>query len=1093
MLDPDLRDRVYQMFIQEVPGMLEKIETELVTLGTDRTVTKVHNLLRAAHSIKGCAASLGLEDIRDLAHQVEAIFRVIDHPELTFNRRLEKLLFEIYDCLFQLVTCEIDQVPLPLGVATKTQIVLAKLDEEIGHFVIAGAKLPHDLDLGMDMTRSIFEVDVAQSLVRLESILADPVSATAVCEFRAQADVFTGIAELLSLPGFGRIAHATIAALDRHPDRALEICYFALADFHQSLAAVLAGDRVSGGSISRDFAKLIASEPRSVADTNQILATAAQDRLFDLEDIFDRKLVIEANFLVDDQFDLIADFLDLPITAISIDCQSGSVSQQQKSPLVVQSPPSRTNISKDIYLTEPDLIDFANESEAEFDFLLLDMISAPIMPIYLPEIDLIFDLADIFEPTTEIDFRDRQVALRAMVAAIATDFDKLLPVTHEDLVSAGIAPVAKAVKPLPIGKFRKISPPKSSQLSVRVAIDRLERMNNLVGELAIERHGLALHNEQLHETLQELRLKCENFQIIGDQMRQIADGLAISDLSIQPPVSVFSSTFEHNLTQQFDVLELDRYGKLHSIAQETIEQIAQIQEQIDDLHLFTTQSNRQIDRQKQLLSHLRDDLMWSRMLPLGEILNRFPRTLHDLSIEYHKPCDLKITGAGVLVDKGAIEKLLDPLVHLLRNAFDHGIETPTIRQQQGKPERGSIEINAYHQGSQTVIEVRDDGRGIDLERVKAKGIALGLIAAQDAATANPERIFDLLFYPSFSTADRVTELSGRGMGLDIVKAQIQAIKGTISIRSTPRRGTTFSLRIPLTLTIAQLMVCQAGEAIYAFPADSIQRIVVPTAAQMQLQDTQRCFNWHHLIIPIYNLQEILLYANPLSERIISQTLKVAVNHPLDWLPPILLIRTGERVVGLEIDRLITEQELTIKPFGTSIRPPSYSYGCTILGDGSILPVLDAHTLIRTVIDQPNCILPQTPRIPLEPIDPSKLILVVDDSITSRQSLCLSLEKHGYRTIQAKDGQVALQLLRQKATEIKLVICDVEMPNMNGFEFLNIRRQDRTLTHIPIVMLTSRSNTKHRQFATHLGAIDYFVKPYLENDFMNAIDKLAINN
>jgi two-component system, chemotaxis family, sensor histidine kinase and response regulator PixL len=1085
MLDPDLRDRVYQMFLLEVPGMLEKIETELVTLGIDRTATKVHNLLRAAHSIKGCAASLGLEEIRDLAHQIEAIFRVLNHPELPFNRYLEKLLFEIYDCFSQLIKCEIDRVPLPAGVATKTQIVLAKLDEEIGHFVIAGANIPPDLDLSMDMTRSIFEVDVTQSLIRLESILADPTAAsTTVCEFRAQADIFTGIAELLTLPGFGRVAHATIAALDRHPDRAREICCFALADFNRGLESVLAGDRASGGSIGVDFAALIASEPTLT------LPVTEENYSFDLEDIFDspqerllsprerlrernakgkasaqaeaaptptvqvrqRQLVVGSDLLVDDEFDLIADFLDLPIVVT--------------------------------------LLDSAHKSEAEFDFLMLDMISAPRLPIFLSDMDIRFDLADIFEPTAEIHNRDRQVALRAMVAAIATDFDSLVPVTHQDLVRAGIAPVPKAIKPARIAKSRKLSTPKPSQLSVRVAVDRLERMNNLVGELVIERHGLALYNEQLYQTLQELRTKCENFQIIGDRMRQIADKISISDLSIPQPDFVLSYAIDRDLEQQFDALELDRYGQLHGIAQETIEQLAQIEEQIEDLTLFSTQSDRQIDRQKQLLSHLRDDLMWSRMLPLGEILNRFPRNLHDLSVEYHKPCDLKITGAGVLVDKAAIEKLLDPLVHLLRNAFDHGIETPTIRQQQAKPERGSIEINAYHQGSQTIIEVRDDGRGIDIERVKAKGISLGLITASDAVTATPDRIFDLLFYPSFSTADRVTELSGRGMGLDIVKAQIQAIKGTISVRSESRRGTTFTLRIPLTLTIAQLMVCQAGNAIYAFPADSIQRIIVPTAAEIQLQGTQRLFKWHHRTIPIYNLQDLLPYSNPLSERTISQTLKVAVNNPLDWLPPILLIRTGERLVGLEIDRLIAEQELTIKPFGTSITPPSYSYGCTILGDGSILPVLDPHTLIRTVIDQPNCKLPQAPPLALEPIDRSKLILVVDDSITSRQSLCLSLEKYGYRTIQAKDGQVALQLLRQKTTEIKLVICDVEMPNMNGFEFLNIRRQDRTLTHIPVVMLTSRSNTKHRQFAAHLGAIDYFIKPYLETDFMKAIGKLV---
>jgi two-component system, chemotaxis family, sensor histidine kinase and response regulator PixL len=542
---------------------------------------------------------------------------------------------------------------------------------------------------------------------------------------------------------------------------------------------------------------------------------------------------------------------------------------------------------------------------------------------------------------------------------------------------------------------------------------------------------------------------------------------------------------------QFDALELDRYSEVHHIAQATIEQLAQIEEQIEDLSLFVTQSHHQIDRQKQLLSHLRDDLMWARMLPLGEILNRFPRTLHDLSVEFNKPADLKITGAGVLVDRAAIDKLLDPLLHLLRNAFDHGIDFPAERVAMGKPERGAIAINAYHQGSQTVIEIADDGRGIDLDAIKAKAISLGLLDPSAAATMSRDRLLDFLFEPGFSTAGRITKLSGRGMGLDIVKAQIQSIKGTISIDSELGRGSTFTLRIPLTLTICQLMVCQAGNAVYAFPADSIQKIVVPTAEQLSQQDEQSVFHWQNLTIPIYNLTELLAYSVPVPERSISHTLKSSANNPADWLPPLLLIRRADRIVAIQIDRLITEQELTIVPFGRAITPPSYSYGCTILGDGIVLPVLNPHTLIQVLVDRASCPLSSPPAsVPPVSLVSTATILAIDDSITTRQSLCLSLEKFGYRTLQAKDGQEALQILRQKADEIRLVVCDVEMPNMNGFEFLNVYRQDGDISHIPVVMLTSRSNPKHRQYAAYLGAVDYFIKPYVEEDFMNAIGKIV---
>ncbi|NJR32782.1 MAG: hybrid sensor histidine kinase/response regulator [Chamaesiphon sp. CSU_1_12] len=486
--------------------------------------------------------------------------------------------------------------------------------------------------------------------------------------------------------------------------------------------------------------------------------------------------------------------------------------------------------------------------------------------------------------------------------------------------------------------------------------------------------------------------------------------------------------------------------------------------------------------------------MWARMLPLGEILNRFPRTLHDLSIEYQKPVDLKIIGAGVLVDRSTIDKLVDPLLHLLRNAFDHGIEAPDIRRAAGKPERGSIEITAYHQGSQTVIEIRDDGGGIDPNRIRAKAIALGL---PNAATVTTARLLDFIFTPGFSTSDRVTKLSGRGMGMDIVRAQIQTLKGTIFIDSELGRGTTFTLRIPLTLTIAQLMVCQVGRAVYAFPADSIHRIVIPTSDLIAHRDERQYLQWQGTSIPIYHLAALLDYSVPLAERTISQTLKATIDNPVDWLAPLLLIRSGERHFALQVDRSLSEQELTIVPFSKGITPPSYSYGCTILGDGAILPVIDLHTLIRVAIvgvASPSENRPYysgtapTPQLPAQ-FDRSDLLLVIDDSVTTRQSLCLTLEKFGYRTLQARDGQEALQLMRQKASELKLAICDVEMPNMNGFEFLNVQRQDAAIANIPVVMLTSRSSAKHRQFATHLGAVGYFIKPYIERELMTAIDRL----
>ena len=1131
-IDPELRDRVYQLFSSEVPKMLETIETELVTLGISRDEKTVHNLLRAAHSIKGSAASLGLTEITDLAHQLEDIFRVLNHPELPFDRELELLLFEAYDCLNKLILAEISREVLPAQFRIETQIFLADLDQKIGHFVIAGQKSPGGPLDDLDVTRLIFEVDVSQSLDRLAGVLADPDSAhILVGEFRAQAEVFTGIASLTNLPRFGVLAHTTLAALERHPDRIREICNLALADFYTASEAVLSGDKDTCGTISPEFALLIAAPSQSELMAIQIenedsweiedsfgyqaafdvvlpevevdfvieeLLVGAWERggvgalerrsagdgecYFDLEEMFDLS-DLDIQFLDTTNrssliFDL-EDIFDLPETEIS----SSAVADVDR---------LRFDLEDIFDLPSWEIGNRVAVDISSLKFDLEDIFDLPDLAIHSSAVanadSFQFDLEDIFDLPAigdlALDLHLRQQAIRAMVSDITGNFDKLAPIT-----AATFAPPAKVIKPIRVKKARKIITTATPQLSVRVTLDRLERMNNLMGELAIERNGLALSNEQSTEILHRLRSKCVDFQTIGDRLQQLADTLAISTQYSPALSNPPELTLSEDLDRQFDLLELDRYSEIHQIAQATIEQIAQIEEQIEDLALFTAQSHSQIDRQKQQISHLRDDLMWARMLPLGEILNRFPRTLHDLSIEFNKPVDLKITGAGVLVDRAVIDKLLDPLVHLLRNAFDHGIDLPAARQAMGKPERGSIEITAYHQGSQTVIEITDDGSGIDIDKIRAKAIALKLLTPTDAALATKEQLFDLLFTPGFSTADRITKLSGRGMGLDIVKEQIEATKGTVSIDSQVGRGTTFTLCIPLTLTIAQLMVCQVGNAVYAFPADSIQKIVVPTRSQLSQQDNQQVFHWQNLTIPVYKLVDLLTYSIPVPERTISHTLKSSADNPADWLPPLLLIRRANRIIALEIDRLITEQELTIKPFGKAIKPPSYSYGCTILGDGIILPVLDPHTLIQVLVERPIC--PLKP-IAAVPVSSSKSILVVDDSITTRQSLCLTLEKFGYRSFQAKDGQEALQILRQKASEIALVVCDVEMPNMNGFEFLNIYRQDKALTHIPVVMLTSRSNIKHRQFATHLGAVDYFIKPYVEQDFMTAIDKIITN-
>ncbi len=309
----------------------------------------------------------------------------------------------------------------------------------------------------------------------------------------------------------------------------------------------------------------------------------------------------------------------------------------------------------------------------------------------------------------------------------------------------------------------------------------------------------------------------------------------------------------------FDTLELDSYTEIYTLLQAAVDQIGQMEEGIGDVTLFANQSSHDLDQQRQMQSNLRNELMWGRMMPLGDILNRLPRVLRDLSHQQDKPAELTPSGTTVLVDKVILEKLYTPLTHLIRNAFDHGIEDPETRQQLQKPPTGQISIRAYYRGSHTLIEVSDDGRGIDLKRVKQKALVKGLLSTEEAAHMGSQRLFDLLFEPNFSTADTVTEISGRGMGLDIVRSQIETLKGTISVTSKPGGGTTFNLRLPLTLRISQLLVIWTGASLIATPSDTIEEIVVPQPQHLTRSAGQRFLHWRERVIPIYELRSLLPY------------------------------------------------------------------------------------------------------------------------------------------------------------------------------------------------------------------------------------------
>lgn len=1154
-LNSDIRDQAYQFFIEEAPELLQAIESGLLTLKEDRSTTKVHEIMRAAHSLKGGAASVELNAIKKIAHRLEDAIKAFYSETVEIDTELESLFLQAYDCLRNPLIEQIEVGSFDEEAALQVaEPIFEKIEYLLKDSLLEAERyIPSSSDLGIDIVSSIFEVDVAQGLERLTAVLANPQNFEVAGELRAQAEVFVGFAELLGLPGFGEIAQVALQALERYPNRVLEITQLALADWQVSREQVLGGDRDRGGNPSpalRELSQGLAAPSLEIANGFEYPEfVEPQDIADNAFALFESPELSENAFALFEESEVIAPPSSNEENAIAPQAQNGFDTQS----LEAFWDTTASSSIDDIFGAVPPAIE--ETTPQEFVPPSVDDVFGAIPPLseeatstefIPPSVDDVFgavELANETTPSPEVipvaeatptefvppsvdeifaepppitaEPQNPSENLEAAIHSVEQIFDRL-PLVEENLPSspAPVSPAKEKHPELPgTQAAAKAVAKEAAGLSIRVDFNRLERMNNLVGELSINRNSQSLQNEQIQTGVKELLNRFARFQKMTGKLRELSDQVLVKPMNAEmnglrsDSTSVSSQSAEFRLQNlaEFDALEMDSYGAIYSLLQGLLEEMIQLEEAVDDIVLFARNSDRTLEQQRQMLTNLRDELMWARMLPLGEVLNRFPRTLRDLSATYHKPVKLKLSGTGVLVDKAALEKLYDPLLHLLRNAFDHGIEPPDIRKAQGKAEEGQIEIKAYHQGNQTIIEIKDDGRGLNLEKIGQKAVNIGLVTSEELAVMSEDRIAELIFEPGFSTASQVSELSGRGVGLDVVRSQLRSLKGTVTVNHTPGKGTIFTLRLPLTLTISKLLVCLVNQEMtgqstaVALPSDSIEEIVIPTQEQIKKSGSQRFLHLQRQIIPVYRLSELLVYKCALSEVGNSKAL-TSVPTPDDWALPLLLLRRGQQLFALEVNRLVSEQELVVKPFGSAIASPSYTYGCTILGDGTLIPAINGAILLDLYLEPDTA--KSTPKATFSDksvtdtksaaISQARTILVVDDSATLRRTLALTLQKAGYRVIQARDGREALEQLQQNPG-IQLTICDVEMPNMNGFEFLGQRRREPEFAKIPVAMLTSRSSDKHRQLAMHLGASAYFTKPFIEQQFIAAINNILSEN
>ena len=602
------------------------------------------------------------------------------------------------------------------------------------------------------------------------------------------------------------------------------------------------------------------------------------------------------------------------------------------------------------------------------------------------------------------------------------------------------------------------------QETVKVPASLLEELVNLAGETSIFRGRVEQQVSDMSQTLQDMESTIER---VRDQLRRL-------DMETQAQIlSRHQEEIEQGY-EDFDPLEMDQYSQLQQLSRSLFESAS------DMLDLKETLASRSRDAQTLLLqqarvnTELQEGLMRTRMVPFERLLPRLRRVVRQVSAEIGKQVELVVGNADGEMDRSVLERMMSPLEHMLRNAVDHGIELPELRSERGKAAVGQIRLDLQREGGEIVLRLADDGRGVDLQAVRAKAIERGLMDAD--ADLTDQEVLQFILEAGFSTAQQVTQISGRGVGMDVVNSEIKQLGGSMLLSSEPGKGTSFTIRLPFTVSVNRALMVYSGDDLYAIPLNTIEGIVRVSGYELEAYYAPDAPPFEYA-----GKQYDLRYLGGLLGT--GQQPRLS-GHSLPL--PVILVRGAEHSIAVQVDALAGSREIVVKSLGKQFAVVPGISGATILGDGRVVVILDLLAVIRAqhALGQHK----QAVALPAAAEDKATLVMVVDDSITVRKVTSRLLERHGMEVVTAKDGVDAIAQLQDLQPDLMLL--DIEMPRMDGFEVATLVRHDERLKDLPIIMITSRTGEKHRERARSLGVNEYLGKPYHETQLLELIGSLV---
>jgi chemosensory pili system protein ChpA (sensor histidine kinase/response regulator) len=620
-------------------------------------------------------------------------------------------------------------------------------------------------------------------------------------------------------------------------------------------------------------------------------------------------------------------------------------------------------------------------------------------------------------------------------------------------VEAAPEPVAAEPKPAAVQGMRQ----EPRQEFARIDAELLEDLLNAAGEISIYHSRLTqqvgtfdFHVEELEQTISRLR----------EQLRK---------LEIETEAQIMHGHQDTLVARDFDPLELDRYSNIQQLSRALAESASDLSSLKDLLQSVTTEAEGLLVQQSRVTAELQDGLMRTRMVPFERHVPRLTRLVRQIAKEADKRAELAVEGASGELDRQVLDKMLPPFEHMLRNAVVHAIESADERQEAGKPATGRITIRLHREGTEMVIDVADDGRGLDVEAIRRKAYELDMLKPDSKVT--DEEIMELILTPGFTTAGKVTQSAGRGVGMDVVANEVKKLGGSLRISSVTGQGTNFTVRLPFTLAITQALIVRTGEEVYALPLPSVEGVARIPRGELEnlLSQSEPSYQYGE---ETYKFRHLGMYLG-------GQAATLPQDEPF---VPVILVRAGEFSAALLTDEMIASREIVVKSVGPQLASIRGISGATILGDGRIVLILDIAALVRT-----GAPVVELKKAAPTPSDDRPLALVVDDSITVRRVTERFLQRNGLRVVTAKDGLDAISVMSEHKPDI--ILLDIEMPRMDGYEFASHVRNDARVADVPIIMVTSRVGDKHRARAIELGVNDYLGKPYQDAQLLEAMGRL----